>query len=327
MQLVIRIRELLLYSHVQLKTSGGKILFGMLVGLLLLAFAASESALSQAATQAGQDHHWPNIDFNVLVVDKSGQPQASLDKSAFHVFEDGAERPVESVTAGGAPVSLALLVDTSGSTNGNRDTVRAVATAVIRSLPPGSEVMAVLFADNAYIDLPFTPAQSAPLTFLDLLDSRGSTAFYDALVATEDYIAAKAHNPKRALVVLSDAEDNDSTISLQQTVKKIEEKPDAPTIYFAEMPNSRAKGFEKRHSQHVASFLISVCGGLAIIPDKNEDAIALSTRITALISSQYVLAFTAAGTAPDPRFRKLVVRMDHPNLEAHAVQGYFGSAQ
>jgi len=297
---------------------------GKIVGLLSLALAVSQSALSQAGTEAGQDRRWPIVDLNVLVADKSGQPQVPLDKSAFHVFENGAERPIQSVTSGDAPVSLALLIDTSGSTYGNRDTIRAVATAVIRSLPPGSEVMAVLFADKAYIDLPFTPAQPAPLTFLNLLDSRGPTALYDALVATEDYIAAKAHNPKRALVVLSDGEDNDSTITLQQTLNRIEEKPDAPTIYFTEVPNSRAKGIEKRHSRRAASLVTSVCGGLAIVPDRNEDLTALSARITALISSQYVLTFTAAGTAPDPRFRKLEVHVDRSNLEAHAVQGHFG---
>jgi Ca-activated chloride channel family protein len=294
------------------------------VGALSLAFAASQPALSQAATQARQDHRWPNIDLNVLVVDKSGQPQSSLNKSAFHVFENGVERPTESVTADDAPVSLALLIDTSGSTYRNRDTMRALATAVIRSLPPGSEVMAVLFADKAYIDLPFTPTRSAPLTFLNRLDARGPTALYDALVATEDYIAVKAHYSKRALVVLSDGDDNDSKLSLQQAVRRIEEMPDAPTIYFTEMPNSRAKGTEKRHSQRAASLVTSVCGGLAIIPDKNEDASALSARLTALISSQYVLTFIGAGTAPDPRFHKLSVRVDSPNLKADAVQGYFG---
>jgi Ca-activated chloride channel homolog len=310
-----------------LKPQAEKMLPVKIVGLLSLAFAVSQFALSQAATQAGQYHHWPNIDLNVLVSDKSGHPQASLDKSAFHIFENGAERPIESVTAVDAPISLALLIDTSGSTYGNRDTIRAVATAVIRSLPSGSEVMAVLFADKPYIDLPFTQAESAPLTFLNLLDSRGPTAFYDALVATEDYIAVKAQNPKRALVVLSDGEDNHSTLSLQQTLNRIEEKRDAPTIYFTEMPNSRAKGSEKRHSQRVANLVISVCGGFAIIPDKNEDVIALSDHIAALIRSQCVLTFTAAGTAPDPRFRKLGVRMDRSNLEAHAVQGYFGLTQ
>jgi hypothetical protein len=73
--------------------------------------------------------------------------------------------------------------------------------------------------------------------------------------------------------------------------------------------------------------VIAVSGGLAIVPDKNEDVIALSAQITALIRSQYVLTFTAAGTAPDPRFRKLEVRVDRSNLEAHAVQGYFGLTQ
>ena len=299
-------------------------LSGKIVGLLSLAFVVSQSALSLAGTQARQDHSWPNIDLNVLVVDKSGQPQVSLDKAAFHVFENGAERPIESVTSGGAPVSLALLIDTSRSTYGNRDTIRAEATAVIRSLPPGSEVTAVLFADKAYIDLPFTPTQDAPLTFLNLLDSRGGTAFYDALAATEDYIAAKAHNPKRALVVLSDGDDNHSTLSLEQTLKRIEEMRDAPTIYFTEMPNSLAKGIEKRHSRLVASVVTSVCGGLVIIPDKNEEASALGAHLTALISGQYLLTFTAAGTAPDPKFRKLVVRVDSPHLKADAVEGYFG---
>lgn len=323
----LRVRESLLYFKLQLKTSGRTILSGKLVGLLLLAFASSQSALSQAGPHAAQDQCWPNFDLNVLVVDKSGQPQASLDKSAIHVFENGAERPIESITAVDAAVSLAFLIDTSGSTFGNRDTIRALATAVIRSLLPGSEVMAVLFADKAYIDLPFTPAQPAPLKFLNLLDSNGPTAFYDALVATEDYIAAKAQNPKRALVVLSDGEDNASTLTLQQALKRIETKPDSPTIYFIEMPNSRAKRIEKRHSERVASLVTSVCGGLAIVPHENEDATALGAHITALIRSQYTLTFTAAGTSPDSKFRKLVMRVDRSNSEAHAVQGYFELTQ
>ncbi len=155
----------------------------------------------------------------------------------------------------------------------------------------------------------------------------GPTAFYDALVATEDYIASKAHNPKRAIVVLSDGEDNDSTLSLAQTVRRIEEKPDTPTIYFAELPNPRAKHMEKRHSQRVVSFVVSICGGLNVIPDKNQGVNALGAHIAALIKSQYVLTFTAAGTAPDPKFRKVEVRVDRSDLEAHAVQGYFGSTQ
>lgn len=258
------------------------------------------------------------------MVDKSGQPQAPLGKSAFHVFDNGEERPVESPITVDAPVSLAFLIDTSGSTVGNRDTVTSMATAVIQALPSGSEVMAVLFAEQAFIDLPFTPVEPAPLSFLSRLDSRGPTKFYNSLVATEDYIAANAHNRKRALVILSDGNDNDSNINLQQTLRRIEsEPPGAPTIYFVDMPGSRAKGIEKRHSRRVASLVISVCGGLAIVPDKHEDAASLSARITALLRSQYVLTFTAAGAAPDDKFRKLEVRADPASLEAHAVAGYF----
>lgn len=262
------------------------------------------------------------------MVDKSGQPQAPLDKSAFHVLENDVERPIAAVVAGDMPVSLAFIIDTSGSTYGNRDTVASVVTAAIRTLPPGSEVMAVLFADQAYIDLPFAPAQPAPLSFLERLDARGPTAFYDALVATENYIASHARYPKRALMVLSDGNDNDSSLNLQQTLRRIEqEPPGAPTIYFVDLPEARAKPVEKRHSHAVARLVISTCGGFVIIAGRNEDAVSLSTRIAALIRSQYVFTFTAAGAVPDERFRKLEVRVDRANLEVHAVSGYFPRTQ
>lgn len=295
-----------------------------IVVLLWLALAVNRPALGQAPTPTGQDRGWPKIDLNVLVVDKSGQPQAPLDRSAFHVFENGAERPIESVTAGDAPVSPALLIDISGSTYGNRDTVGSAVTAIIRALPQGSEVMAVLFSERAFMDLPFTPADPAPLAFLDHLESRGRTALYDALVATANYVAGKARYPKRALVVLSDGSDNDSTLNLEQTLHRIEqEPPSAPAIYFVEMPEPRAKRLEKRHARAAVRLVNSYCGGLALVPDPKEDAASLGTRIAALIRSQYVFTFVAAGAAPDDKFRKLEVRVDHANLEAHAVSGYF----
>jgi VWFA-related protein len=293
------------------------------VAFLLLAFAMNRFALGQADMQAGKDPHWPKVDVNVLIVNKSGQAQAALDKSAFHVLEDGVERPIESITADDAPISLAFLIDTSGSTYGNRETIVGVVTAVIKSLPPGSEVMAVLFAGKAFIDLPFTPASPPPLAFLKRLDSRGPTAFYDALVATEDYMTAKAKTSKRALVVLSDGSDNDSTLNLAQTIRKIEQKQNAPTLYFIGMPEPRAHFDEKIHSRRVIRLLTSQVGGLEIVPEKNEDAATLSTRIMALIRSQYALTFTAAGGAPDERFRKLEVRADGAKLEVHAAEGYF----
>ena len=297
-----------------------------IVGLLLPALAVSQMALSQPAAQAGQKPHWPKVDLNVVVVDKSGQPQGSLDKSAFHVFENGTERPIDSVAAGDAPISLALLIDTSGSTYGNRDTVAAVATAVIRSLPPGSEVMAVLFSNIAFIDLPFTPAQPAPVRFLERLDSRGATAFYDALVATENHIAANAKNPRRAIVVLSDGSDNASTLNLAQAIRRIQEEPDAPTVYFVGMPEPRAHFNERFRSHRIIELLTSRVGGVEIAAGKDLDAAGLSARVAALIRSQFVISFTAAG-APDDRYRKLEVRVDPANLEIHALQGYFAAAQ
>ncbi len=307
------------------------------VALLLLALGVGRPALAQAGTQGGQDHSWPKLDLNVLVVDKTGQPQALIDKSAFHVFENGAERPIESIIAGDTPVSLAFLIDTSGSmydkqaTNAGHDrraAIAALVTDIIRALPTGSEVMAVLFADQAFIDLPFTSAEPAPLAFLGRLDDRGGTAFYDALVATENYVSKSARYPKRALVVLSDGDDNRSTLSLQNALRKIEqERPPTPTLYFVDLLDPRAGFAERRHSEVAVKFLISAGGGVPISAGKQPDPAALATRITALIRSQYLFSITAAEGPRDGGYRKLEVRVEPAGLESHAMPGYFAPIQ
>ena len=53
----------------------------------------------------------------------------------------------------------------------------------------------------AYIDLPFTESSRADFSFLDQLNASGATALYDAVIATESYIAIHAKYPRRALVI------------------------------------------------------------------------------------------------------------------------------
>ena len=291
---------------------------------LLLIFAQRSLLIAQTSAQAGQIPRWPEINLNALVVDKSGQPQVPLDKSTLRVYEDGVERPLKSITAGDAPVSLALLIDTSGSMREKRASVAEVAAAIIRAMPPGSEVMAVLFNVQPYFYLPFTSTDPAPLSFLNRQDFRDGTVLYDSIALTEGYISKNARYATRALVVLSDGEDDASRSSLPDAVRSLL-WPGAPTVYFALLPNPDSGYNEKRHSKLAAEILVSAGGGLSLVADKKQVPAALGAKIAALIRSQYVLAFTTADPAPNGMNHKVEVRLAGQTVKVRicAMPSYF----
>ena len=146
---------------------------------------------TSSLTSAAGDSSWPQVDLNVVVSDKHGVPQ-KIDEQEFRLFENGAERQLQFRGSPDSPVSLALLVDSSGSVFKSKDAIITAVKAIVNGLPEGSEVTAVLFADEAFLDLPFTPASKVDFSFLDRLQAHGGTTLYDAMVATEEHVIQHA---------------------------------------------------------------------------------------------------------------------------------------
>jgi VWFA-related protein len=230
------------------------------------------------------------------------------------------------VTAGDAPVSLALLIDTSGSAKSSIAATTPLTTSIIQALPNGSEVMAILFADGASVGLPFTSAPSVPLSFLNQVQGHGGTAFYDALIATEAYIGAHARFARRSIVVLSDCEDDASRHNLQDAVRSLQE-PGTPTVYFVVQWDSRAMASEKSRTETKIKSLVSANGGIMILPNKKQDATLLGGHIASLIRGQYSVVFTASDPATDGKSHKLEVRVERPSLRISAMPLYFAPAR
>jgi Ca-activated chloride channel homolog len=305
--------------------SVGNMLLKQIVVLLLLALAQGYPALAQAGTQSGKSSQWPEVHLNVLVVDKSRQPQTTLDKSSFHVFENGKERPVKSISAGNTPVSLALLLDSSRSGIEDQAILKGVAAAVTRAMPPGSEVMAIRFADQAHLVLPFTPTNPFPLSFLNRLKWQGGTSLWDAIRMTEAYVAKNARYSRSALVVLSDGMEDHSTFNLEQTVPSLQ-WPGAPPIYFVRLPGKNGVlGYNKGFASRAVKLLVYEGGGLTLVPKKHQDPAALGSKIAALIRSQYVLTFATVDPALDGKNHQLKIRLtgQFRKLKVCALPSYF----
>ena len=148
----------------------------------------------------------------------------------FHVFEDNAPQNIVSFAHSDVPVSIGLLIDNSGSMSRKRPAVNKSALDLIEASNPQDEAFVVNFSDEAFIDQDFTSDVNKLRDGLGHVESRGGTALYDAVVASADKLAADARRPKQVLIIITDGEDNASTLNLEQTIRRVQALS-GPVIY------------------------------------------------------------------------------------------------
>jgi VWFA-related protein len=265
------------------------------------------------------------VDLNVLVVDRDKHPVSGVDGKALQILDDGMSRTIESVTGTDGPISLCLLVDQSGSTKSMRQPISDAAVALVKGLPTGSEVMVVHFADNAFLDVPFTPVSAVDWSKVRLMESRGGTALFDALVAAEDSILAKARQKRRALVIISDGGDNASKLSLEQAARRLAWPVGAPMIYALRLSDGDEYPAESYHEERTLKTLTKAGGGVTLVARNAKEMAQKAEEISAMIGSQVAISFTSPDAENPGRFHKLDVRRAQgaKGEEVHAMPGFF----
>src|SRR5882757_7394821 len=231
------------------------------------------------------------VRLNASVLDGSGKSIQTLDKDAFRVYEDGVPQTIASFRHEDLPVSLGILIDSSGSMYDKRVAVEQAALDLIKLSNREDEAFVVDFSWEAFIDQDFTSDVSKLQTGLSFIKSSGGTAIYDALVASADYLSKNAKLPKQVLLVVTDGEDNASTASLEQAIRRIQDL-DGPVIYcvgllFGEDTDKR----ESRHAKRVLETLAEQTGGAAYFPKSVNQVDAIAAEVAQDIRTQYTIAY------------------------------------
>jgi len=143
------------------------------------------------------------VRLNVTVLDSSGRSIQTLDKEAFHIFEDGAAQTITSFRHEDLPVSLGILIDSSGSMYDKQAAVNAAALDLMKLSNPQDEAFLVDFSWQTMVDQDFTSDISKLQQGLSYITPKGETAVYDALVASADYISKNAKHPKQVLLIIT----------------------------------------------------------------------------------------------------------------------------
>jgi Ca-activated chloride channel family protein len=260
------------------------------------------------------------------VVDADGHLVLDLQQSDFHVFEDNTLQTIVSFTHSDVPVSLGILVDNSGSMRDKRSAVNTAALDLVRASNPQDEAFIVNFSDEAFLDQDFTSDINKLREGLGHIESRGGTALYDAVVASADQLSHGARRSKQVILIITDGEDNASTLNLEQTVRRVQDLG-GPVIYsIGLLFGDEDKGQEAHRARRALQLLSDETGGLAFFPHSLSDVDTIAAEVAKDIRNQYTIGYHSTKAAALGGYRTVRVEAHaahHGKMSVRTRTGYY----
>lgn len=267
-----------------------------------------------------------NVTLPVTVVDDRRRLVTDLKPTNFTVYEDGQPQQIIDFRREDIPVSIGILVDNSGSMREKRQKVATAVLNLIKSSNPSDEVAIVNFNDEPYLDQDFTNNLAQMHEALDRLDSRGGTALYDAVIASSDHLAKAAKRDKKVLLVITDGEDNESTNSLEQAVRAVQDE-NGPIIYTIGILGHEGK---ERRAKRALEALSLQTGGVAFFPKDLGEVDEISQQIAHDIRNQYSITYKPSNPQANGGYRTVKVvahASGYRDLVVRTKSGYFAGNQ
>jgi len=202
----------------------------------LVALVMAAGVVLSAQTQGGQAQSDPQsfkfrtgvelINVNATVTDQSGRFVAGLTKDDFRVFDDELLQTVTHFNSERVPVSLGIVLDTSGSMDGDKmyAAKQALDRFLFQLMDPNDEVFLYRFDSTPELVEGWTRDKRRISDSLNRIQPRGSTALYDA-VTDAVHLAQQGKNRKKAVVILSDGNDTSShtdVFAVKQLIRETE---------------------------------------------------------------------------------------------------------
>lgn len=270
------------------------------------------------------------VSLNVTVLDNHGAVVQNLKEGDFKVYEDGVQQTLLSFQHADLPVSIGLVIDNSGSMYKKRPSVNKAALDLVLASNPQDEAFVVNFADDAYIDQDLTSDPNKLRDGLAHIESRGGTALYDAVVASADKLAADAHRAKQVIVIITDGEDNASTLNLEQAIRRVQQLS-GPVIYsIGLLFGDEMSHGEVRHARRALEMLSGETGGIAFFPKSLDQIDEIAAEVARDIRSQYTLTYHSTKPTSQPGFRRISVvaqAKGEGKLNVRTRTGYFPSVK
>jgi Ca-activated chloride channel homolog len=263
---------------------------------------------------------------HATVVDDKQHIVTNLDKGDFSVYEDGHQQTITSFRHEDIPVAMGIVVDNSGSMREKRQKVNAAALNLVRSSNPNDEVFIVNFNDEYYLDQDFTSNINKLKAGLEKIEARGGTALYDAVVASADHLKKEAKLEKKVIFVVTDGDDNESSESLEQAVRRLQAE-NGPTVYSIGILE---KDEHPRHAKRALQIMSERTGGIVFFPNTLDEVDAISRTVAHDIRTQYAIGYKPTTPKSQGGYRQVKVSArshSHGKLIVRTKSGYYAGPE
>lgn len=275
------------------------------------------------------------VTLTATVIDKNGRPRTDLKRGDFSIYEDGALQKLDYFNTGDRiPMSLGIIFDTSGSMEDKIEGVQDAVEHFVKSVAPGDEIFLVRFSDDADLIQDFTDDKTRILRAVGNLEPRGSTALYDAVLLGLQKITG-GKNRKRALLLLTDGNDTNSSVKFEEIValaRRSEVVIYGLGIGHGEKGNIHrgifASQVEDTVDMRTLRALADATGGNAYYlenaheggRDRVDEA---AGEVVAELKQQYTLGYYPTNQKKDGGFRQIVVEVKDKSLKVRTKRGYY----
>ena len=254
------------------------------------------------------------VEVYVRVEDRGGTPVTDLALEDFVVFEDTRPQRIELFEPETAAMTIALLVDTTGSMTADLPYVKNAVFRLLSALKPEDSVGLFSFAQQLTTLDDFTTDRNSTLDSLLGVRPAGRTALFDSLVQLSRRLSQVGG--KKAVLLFTDGDDNMSTLSLASALQGVQRY--GVPVYA--MIHGRA--LDDRNLTRQLEGISEATGGLAFRLRNASDLPEVFERIGQDLQHLYLIGYQSDNPGTTS-WREISVRLlDHPEFRLRAKEGY-----
>jgi VWFA-related protein len=250
----------------------------------------------------------------VSATDKEGNFVTDLALEDLHVYEEGREQEILDFYREERPITMGILLDSSGSMKEKLREVHEAASAFVDTLREQDRAMVIDFDDKVFLVEDLTSDRERLKNAITSTEAIGGTAIYDVLHAT--YRKIGEIEGRKAIVLLSDGEDTASQFGFQRV---LEEAKSNSALIFSIGLGGGGQGPRKSVLRDFSDFT----GGRSYFVKKAAELGQVYERIAEELRTQYYIAYSTTNEEWDGRWIKIKVATDREDLDVRARRGYF----
>lgn len=264
----------------------------------------------------------------VTITDNLNRPVIGLDRDNFQLFEDKKPQEIKNFSSEDTPISVGLIVDSSGSMANKVERMREAVRQFCEAANPQDEFFMITFADAPQLTTDFTGSSAELENDLLTTQAKGRTSLLDAI-----YMGLRkmqdARYPRRALLILSDGGDNHSRYS-ERDVKNAVKEADV-LLYAVGTYDRYVNTQEELLGPELLQNVTEVTGGKAFTLTNVADLPSVTKAISTQLRHQYVLAYRPQAKPRNGKWYKISVKLRLPQrfhafLRVDARTGYYAGA-